>query len=520
MSFTRRIPTLLGAAAMVGTVALIVVHIILARALGSTPSTPLRVTAVSAAVLEVVVLAILAWIFSLYVNPRAKNPCRSHGAIWFGLLTLVWVASTTVSASAMVCLNNAASSLPETIMGSARIPFLIGASVTLGVTSALQLIFLIAHFALHRMLRIGQSTDDLEQGCQRSPAQIKTIPYSQTSSPVTATRPRKGSVGSPTPPGSSSGRSTADTIGSFRSSFSHAVRPITSKTKLIRGGSKKSQRRAGSVDSCANGERMSMGEDAFDSWDTSSVDPRSREMVLQTTGTVLTLPSKLRSTGLPSKHLLETIPASPTTSRSPSPGSPLELAPPPRRPRRARSYSPVGLRARVSAGSLTQQMNVSESHIHPLFRSDSPTPPPLATPGTIVVASPNGGQMLASDSHSIRSLSISSRMRSGSMPQVSSPLSRQGSFEDFASVKSRAGGGISPRDDRRLAELELREEEEEEEEEDDKKSTRKSASMSSDSDEERQLTPTIPPIPDWVMTAGCRTSLQRYNSRVKPTDEP
>lgn len=505
MSFTRRIPTLLGAAAMVATAALVVVHIILARSLGSTPSTPLRVTAVSASVLEVVVLAILAWVFSLYVDPRGKNPCGSHGAIWFGLLTLVWVASATVSAGAMVCLNNAASSLPETIMGSAAIPFLIGASVTLGVTSALQLIFLIAHFALHRMLRIGQSTDDLEQGSQRSQVQIKSIPYSQTSSPAPTTRPRKGSVGLPTPPGSSSGRSTADTIGSFRSSFSHAVRPITSKTKLIRGGSKKSNRRAGSVDSCANKERMSTGEDAFDSWDTSSVDPRSREMVLQTTGTVLTLPSK---------HLLETIPASPTTSRSPSPGSPLELAPPPRRPRRARSYSPVGLRARAGSGSFTQQITVSESHIHPLFRSDSPTPPPLATPGTIVVASPNGGQLLASDSHSIRSLSISSRMRSGSMPQASSPLSRQGSVEDFASVRSRTGG-VSPRDDRRLAELELREEEEEEE---DEKSTRKPASTSG-SDEERQLTPTIPAIPDWVLTAGCRTSLQRYNSRTKPTDE-
>ncbi|KAL8359613.1 hypothetical protein RB598_008133 [Gaeumannomyces tritici] len=502
MSFTRRVPALLGATAIVATTALVVVHIILAQALRSAPSTPLRVTDIAASVLEAAVLAMFGWVFSLHVNTRAKNPFDSHGLVWFGLLTLVCVTSATVSAAAMVCLSSAASSLPDTIMGSAAIPFLVGGSVTLGVTFALQLIFLVSHFALHRMLGIGRAADDLEQGSQRMPAQIKSIPYSKTSSPVT-TRTRKGSVGSPTPPGSSSGRSTAETMSSFRSSFSHAVRPITSKTRLIRGGNQKSPRRAGSADSCANRERMSTGDDAFDSWDTSSVDPRSREMLLQTTGTIVTLPAK---------HLLETIPASPTTSRSPSPGMPLELEPPPRRPRRARSYSPVGLRARTNSGGITQHTIVSESHIHPLFRSDSPTPPPLATPGTIVVASPNGGQVLASDSHSIRSLSMSSRMRSGSMPQASSPLSRQGSVEDFASVRGRTGG-VSPRDDRRLVELDLHEEEEEEE-----RSEKKTASAS-DEDEERRLTPTIPAIPDWVLTAGCRTSLHRYNSRAQRTDE-
>lgn len=39
-----------------------------------------------------------------------------------------------------------------------------------------------------------------------------------------------------------------------------------------------------------------------------------------------------------------------------------------------------------------------QSHIHPLFRTDSPEPPPMASPGTIFTASPWGGQVLPADS--------------------------------------------------------------------------------------------------------------------------
>jgi hypothetical protein len=42
----------------------------------------------------------------------------------------------------------------------------------------------------------------------------------------------------------------------------------------------------------------------------------------------------------------------------------------------------------------TPSFPAAESHIHPLFRSDSPTPPPVASPGTVVHASPLSGQVL------------------------------------------------------------------------------------------------------------------------------
>jgi hypothetical protein len=210
-----------------------------------------------------------------------------------------------------------------------------------------------------------------------------------------------------TPP-SSSGRSRAgsDNMSSLRSSLSQVVRPITSKTRLIQTGHKSPHRPT----SISSSHRATSIEDGFDSWDTSTVDAQSRHAVES-------------ASPVGPQRLLETIPASPTGSRSPSPGFPLDLAPPRTRVR-SRSYSPVTSPTtspkdrehfhRSQTASPTESMH--EAHIHPLFRTDSPTPPPSATPSTIITAAPNAGQLI-SDRQSIRSIH---RMRSGSLP--SSPL--------------------------------------------------------------------------------------------------
>jgi len=42
----------------------------------------------------------------------------------------------------------------------------------------------------------------------------------------------------------------------------------------------------------------------------------------------------------------------------------------------------------------TSSVATDQSHIHPLFRTDSPLPPPVASPGTILTASQWGGQIV------------------------------------------------------------------------------------------------------------------------------
>ncbi|KAF4632876.1 hypothetical protein G7Y89_g5243 [Cudoniella acicularis] len=265
----------------------------------------------------------------------------------------------------------------------------------------------------------------------------------------------QSSMESRTPP-SSSGRSRAgsDTMSSFRSSLSQVVRPITSKTRLIQTGHKSPHHRPTSIDSS---HRDTSIEDGFDSWDTSAVDAHSRQAV--------------ESASPIPQRFLETIPASPTGSRSPSPGFPLDLEPPKMR-KRSRSYSPANTqRERVRSFRETSPIeSSSEAHIHPLFRTDSPTPPPAATPGTVVTAAPNAGQLI-SDRQSIRSIH---RMRSGSLP--SSPLMHSESLDSL----------------RRAMEREERERLE--------------------AGGERTLTP---PIPDFILNGGPRNSLSGYNSRKK-----
>jgi hypothetical protein len=269
-----------------------------------------------------------------------------------------------------------------------------------------------------------------------------------------------------TPP-SSSGRSRAgsDNISSLRSSLSQVVRPITSKTRLIQAGHK-SPHRPTSISSSHRGTSM---EDGFDSWDTSTVDAQSRHAV-----------EAVSPVG--PQRFLETIPASPTGSRSPSPGFPLDLVPPKTR-MRSRSYSPATSpttspkdrerfqKSRTS--SPTESMN--EAHIHPLFRTDSPTPPPSATRSTIITAAPNAGQLI-SDRQSIRSIH---RMRSGSLP--SSPLGHPlGHSPSMDSIRR----AIEKEELDRLVQA----------------------------GGERTLTP---PIPDFVLNGGPRNSFTGYNSRKK-----
>lgn len=328
-----------------------------------------------------------------------------------------------------------------------------------------------------------------------SQRQVKSIPYHTTSPQPTKTR-KIPSLDLRSPPGSS--HSATQTWGSsIRSSLSDAIRPISSKTRLL-PGRQHSFRRSGSFDHPGAAEQQLQSGtmvDGFDTWDTSAVDPQNRQTVLESSSPPL------------AGRFLETIPASPTASRSPSPGTPFDLDPPRRARRRSRSYSPAASSTRTTrsqgAASITQQ---TESHIHPLFRSDSPTPPAITTPGTVVIAAPNAGQII-SDRQSIRTLV---RMRSGSLPPVPSPLSRQGSFDSFRRGRTES---TSP---------ELREEDEENTDLTTGRTLKRevTASPSPTVEEEPEVRKMTPPIPDWVMGAGTRTSLVGYQSRkLKILDE-
>ncbi|KAL2258609.1 hypothetical protein VTK26DRAFT_8027 [Humicola hyalothermophila] len=470
MAIPRALPAALGAISLLPTAAILVIHIILARSPADRASS-VKYTAIVAAISEAAVLAAISALTLQHLG-RWSRVARLNifGTLWLSAGVMLCTIGAAVSVASLICLSRVVDDPLSTIMRSRAADFMVGSSVVLGTAFATQLVFFIFHLVAGRMSGPGiQLAGHISGPRTRSPP-VKSIPYHETTE-VSKLR-SVVSFESRTPPGSSGRRSVAETMSSIRSSLSHAVGPISSKTRLL-STSQRSLHRPASFDlGGMHGTGPRSTDDGFESWDTSGVDPQNRQAVIDS------------SSPPPPTRFLETIPDSPPTSRSPSPGDALDLPEPPRTRRRSRSYSPVSTRTvRAQRAAFTQHASQSESHIHPLFRSDSPTPPPaIATPGTVVVAAPNGGQVI-SERQSIRSIKSMRRMRSGSLPPVPSPLSRAASYDSF---RHRQAGSGSP---------EIREEHE---------PARPGAEM------ERKMTP---PIPEWILSAGLRTSLAVYNSR-------
>ncbi|KAF2660861.1 hypothetical protein K491DRAFT_19108 [Lophiostoma macrostomum CBS 122681] len=260
------------------------------------------------------------------------------------------------------------------------------------------------------------------------------------------TQPASPLAGLPSPTFSSR---SSQSLKSWRDSLHQVVRPVTSRTKLI--GRPSLTRDSRSIYSDGQSVDNVSHSDGFETWDTSSVDTAARDAVL-------VAPS--RGTAL------EPIPGSRPASPARALDGPFRLeddedmeralSPPPRLlPDTSRPPSPV----------------VSEANIHPLFRSESPVPPPAVTPGTNIEAAPMA-QMIACPARTY------SRMRSNSRTASPSPLVHSRSFHDRAI--SPQGSSRSPSPSSRPA--------------------------------SRGMTP---PIPDFVLNSSPRSSMSGSISRKK-----
>lgn len=446
---SRMLPLGVGAVAGLATAALLAFHAILAADMSQSPL--VQTTAVLSAVLEGIVLGVVGWMCSGYRSRGTRSRSKRSIRIISGAALTICALATASSVANLVLLSRVPESVSDPVMGTTQENFLTGTSVVLGLSFACQLVFI----AMHHVWPPGSGDAGLSRPSgPRLMSHPKAVRYSRTM-PVEVQADLK--MGLVTPPQSSSGKSATETMSSIRSSLSNTVRPMTSRTRLL----STRDRYRGSLESIPYREGSIATQDSFDSWDTSSVDLQSRLTVMGAS-----------SPAAPGSRCLETIPASPTVSRSPSPGHPLDLPAPPARPR-SRSFSPARrsqLQPLQQDADATAAIAPPEAHIHPLFRSDSPVPPPNVTAGTVVIAAPEAARVV-SDRQSVR------RMRSGSLPQQS-PLSHQASSETIRACPS------------------LDEQEE---------------------PEERKMTP---PIPDWIMSAGARTSLNGYQIRKLKLDHP
>lgn len=416
-------------------------------------------------------LVLLSWLF--FTSIRGVSARRFTG-VWFGSGIGLCVMAAALTVATLICLSSGKN------LGGDTSGFLAGTAIVLVLSFATQLLFLVTRFIAQRAgYDDRSSTPGMQEIGRQTVNRVKTVPYSQTTPPPESSS-RNVSMESKSPPSSSGGFSATETISSTMRSISSKTRLLSSNRSLRSQRSQRSTRRPASLESLGHRDRSSAHDDSFDSWDTSCVDPQNRQAVLESVSPIA------------GGRFLETIPASPTTSRSPSPGTPLDLEPPRRQQqRRSRSFSPASARTqlpKLPQRAFTQHTSASESHIHPLFRSDSPDPPPLASPGTVVIAAPQAGKII-SDRQSIRSLS---RLRSGSLPTVSSPLNGNGSFESFPPANAKSLSMASDGSSRSEEGAEDREM------------------------PERKITP---PIPEYILNAGSGTSLHGFQARKTPSRE-
>jgi len=459
MGASRVLSLALGAVAFSSGITTLSFDIIFAATLSSNHSARgTHVVAIVASILEAITMALLLLLLYRQIKSgKDASHIQDYGRgrqdtyLLAGFSGVFGIISAVASAVLFGMMKDELPSMPKIVLHSSTQKLITAAFIIWAATLLSQAIFIVCMVVIQRR--------DFQQQIRpyRADSEAQEFPEKQESvsqdSNLAKDPTHRQTPSIDSPPSTGRSRAGSDSR-SIRSSLSQVVRPINSKSRLIQ----KSPYRPQSRDS-SNPDTNTPLEDGFDSWDTSAVDSHARKAVESASPTP--------------PRFLETIPASPTGSRSPSPGFPLDLEPPKTR-KRSRSYSPANShreRPRTARTiSPTESVN-NEAHIHPLFRTDSPTPPPAATPGTVVVAAIGGGQVM-SDRQSIRSIH---RMRSGSLP--STPLMHTPSLDSI----------------RRQVEREEWERMEE-------------------ANGERTLTP---PIPDFILNGGPRNSMYGYNARKK-----
>lgn len=191
-----------------------------------------------------------------------------------------------------------------------------------------------------------------------------------------------------------------------RSSSTKVGTMSSSKIRMVKGSAKSSL----DLPAWPAGEAVSI-DSAFDAWDTSSVHREMREAVhssptykqgletipgsrSESPANALEGPFLPSSPHAASSETAEAIGWNPTSPLRQHPTSPVSSPPNFSRPtsRPTSSHQPRTLAPAFEPGAFDTQQSYGQENIHPLFRPNSPEPPPVAAAGTTIMASPIAGQ--------------------------------------------------------------------------------------------------------------------------------
>jgi hypothetical protein len=391
----------LGGLASASMVAATTFNLIFAASLtGATPA--IQLLAFVAFAVDLLVIATLIFLATYYVAKLKPDPIELPTRLCWRFIAMgivVTIVSILLSLITLISLTRALKHLPRQIVNQPVDTMAIAWFALWGVSVLLRIAFFSFIVVWTKSVLQTQGADqenlDLDFGITL-PAMVEARPDTQGT--MRSFQSQENTLASPpkTPPASRP-------KSSLRSSSSTKVGPGSSRTKLIQDSAKSSfDFPAFPVD------------DGFDRWDTSSVHQEVRA-ALQSS------PSLTRSG-------LETIPGSRPESPANALDGPFLPSSPsaansdattavgwmPGSSRKASFSSPPSSPPNFSRPTSSQRNKAGvhstmEELVHPLFRTNSPSPAPVAAPGTMITASPMAGQSI-----SPRAVS---RMRSGTFPQ-------------------------------------------------------------------------------------------------------
>lgn len=371
--------------------------------------------ALAASVLDV--CALIGIVAFLCVRLRA-SPVKLRALLLVGAAVVVALSAILTAYSMAWAIENV-DRIPSTASREAHGLSLAG--VVLWAVSVLaQLIFYAFQLRPQYARMEGLGSDTAIE--RSSPAQPAKRPFSLH---LTVLAPPSPSfMRSASEPHSPQSGHSASPRSSMRHSVHQVLRPVTSRSRLLFRQSVNTR----DSRSTYSGWRASAEHDGFESWDTSNVEETN-----QTTCTPDLRPNRL-----------ETIHSRPVSPAKPLDGpfiGPATETPLPDSPLQSPLASPSSDTSSIRGFPLptpSRRPSSQQSHIHPLFRSESPNPPPLASPGTVITASPLAGQVVSAEHvRSPRTL----HSAQGNRPPTATPRSRS---ESIRSARVRSPSPTEP----------------------------------------------------------------------------
>ncbi|KAF2156143.1 hypothetical protein K461DRAFT_291091 [Myriangium duriaei CBS 260.36] len=332
----------------------------------------------ASAALDIVSILVLMVFGTFLILQLHGQPRLPHSGKWI-LLTACVVLSLTAMILSLVSLSLVYKNIPHTSakdVSHVQTLAMAGIAVCcIGILS--QGAFL--GFAFRQPTTINDNRHSVDnEGSFTAPSELKDSPSTINKSTYSKDEP-------PSPwPLQSSFPTTPPKRARVRESVQSLLQPKNSMQRLIRHASFQSTTTGTTERRDSWGHRPDEG---FDSWTVDHDDPYVERHAQYTSTKLQPIPAS--RPGSPAKPLDGPFPAYdvPDSPTSPNPISPRTDSVTgslrkPSIPASGRRPS-LGVRARTSE---------DEQHVHPLFRTDSPGPPPVASPGTTVFISPWANQ--------------------------------------------------------------------------------------------------------------------------------